>query len=221
MTPAGTVVQIPGAGLSLAIGAASASTTYNIYVWDSNADNVLDSIEFSATAPAYSGGIRVKTGATDRIFIGLARTNSTPAWVSGSLTRSWFNRTAAVQSTIFTTSRSTIATSLTEINTEIRQTILALEGDILDVTFESPVNISAGNRFGWGIGLDGVVGSSNITEMVPDGSGGYPSMVRRLETVTEGVHTLTIYGIVSSGTGTCRTGTTSGGFPVMKSRLGV
>lgn len=221
MTPAGTVVQIPGAGLSLAIGAASASTAYNIYVWDSNADNVLDSIEFSATAPVYSGGIRVKTGATDRLFIGLARTNSTPAWTSA-LTRSWFNRAAASQYTTFSTSRSTSSTSLVELNSEIRQTILALEGDVLDVTFESPTNMgAAGNRGGWGISVDGVVGSPNITEMVPDGSGIYQTVCRRLETITEGVHTLSVYGIVSASTLTFRPGVTSGGFPVMKSRLGV
>ncbi len=218
-TANGAVVQIPSAGLSLAVTGAAASTVYYIYAWDSNADGVLDNIEFSATVPAYSGGVRVKTGAADRIFIAIAYTNSTPAWL---LCRSWFNRTPAIGLSTFTTARTVSSLAYSEVHTEIRQTVLALAGDILDAAFESPVNMGAGgNRGGWGISIDGAVSNQSLMEIIPDGSGIYPSFVRRLEVLTEGVHTISVSAIVSSNNLIFRPGATAGGYPCLKTKLGI
>ncbi|MFP5504942.1 MAG: hypothetical protein ACLGH6_01970 [Gammaproteobacteria bacterium] len=83
----GTVRTIPSAGVTLGIGAASASTTYYIYAYYTG---LAIALEFSATgyATSTSNGVAIKSGDSTRTLVGMARTNASPAW---SLVRSYCN----------------------------------------------------------------------------------------------------------------------------------
>lgn len=129
-----------------------------------------------------------------------------------------YHRAVRSQANYFTATRSSSSTSFTEVNSEIR--LKFLDGGAYDATefsFESPVNISAagGNRFGFGITIDGVGTSTPTTELVPDGTGVYHTTTRRVIAPTLGVHTISIFAIVSSGTCNFRTGATATAFPTL------
>jgi hypothetical protein len=75
----GRLEVIPDAGVSLAIGAAAASTAYNIYAYMSGSTMTL---EFSATATALQAGtgVTIKSGDATRSFVGTDTTTGAPAW---------------------------------------------------------------------------------------------------------------------------------------------
>jgi hypothetical protein len=75
----GRLEVIPDAGASLAIGAAAASTAYNIYAYMSGSTMTL---EFSATATAVQAGtgVTIKSGDATRTFVGSVTTSPTPTW---------------------------------------------------------------------------------------------------------------------------------------------
>lgn len=86
---------IPDAGVTLAIGAASASTAYFIYAFMNSGTMTL---EFSATAHATQAGtgVEIKSGDATRTLVGWARANASPAWQDDNASYigvlSYFNR---------------------------------------------------------------------------------------------------------------------------------
>lgn len=104
----GKLEVIPDAGASLAIGAAAASTAYNIYAYMSGSTLTL---EFATTATAIQAGtgVTIKSGDATRSYVGSTVTTAGPAWTAPV---SFFNQPAgATLVGSDDTERTTVATS--------------------------------------------------------------------------------------------------------------
>ena len=76
---------IPDAGVTVGCTGLTNSTTYYLYAYD-NAGTV--TLDLSTTAPTTQNGIKVKTGATNRLMIARCQTNDSGAVVTANDTAS-------------------------------------------------------------------------------------------------------------------------------------
>ena len=93
MDGAGNILIINSTPVTLAIGAAAASTWY--YIYGSATAGTIDALEFSATVPVTAAnGVQHKTGAVGSVLLGWSQTTSAPAW-GADFTYSLFNELEA------------------------------------------------------------------------------------------------------------------------------
>ncbi|ANM09628.1 MULTISPECIES: hypothetical protein [unclassified Rhizobium] len=136
LTINGKHYSIPSAGVTLAPSGLTPATLYYIYAYMNSGTMTL---EASATASAVDSttGIRIKNGDATRTLVGMARPVTGPAWsdtLAQRFVRSWYNEPTLVMFNNFTANRTTTNTSLTELNTEIRNEFLLWTGEYVEAT---------------------------------------------------------------------------------------
>jgi hypothetical protein len=207
----GAVETIPDAGVSLAPPATDA-TLYYIYAYMSGGTMTLEASDTTHATQAGTG-VEIKSGDSTRSLVGMAYTVSS-AWVDTAqqrLVASWFNRRERNLHGGFSTNRSTVSTSIVEINSEIRASFLVWAGDdLFAYANQSPFLDGVGNVATSVIGLDGVA-----TILGGTFSGSYAASVSLWGSfngvytgASEGFHYITLGGSVSSGTGTWQASST-------------
>lgn len=174
LTINGTLRDPGSSGVTLAIGAASANTTY--YVYASWSGSVI-ALEFSATSFVIDSatGMPVKNGDATKTFVGLARTNASPAW---SQVRSYFNDPGLTVKASYSADRSTNSGTYAELNSEIRCSFLAFADDIVSVRVAGGAVLDVGPGDGYAFlaaAFDGTTQEDGGAVIGAPSSGGYPS----------------------------------------------
>ena len=114
--------------------------------------------------------------------------------------RSYFNRTIQKVANAFTTSRSTTSTSVTEINTEIRNEFLCWGDDLVSAQINGQLrnntsNVSTLNAIGW----DGTVDANTYTGAGDTNAGIVKNAANSgTHVFAEGYHYTTLMGLVAS-----------------------
>lgn len=156
----GTLCTVPGAGVNGTNGGLAASTLYYVYARDSNADGVVDTLEFSATPYAtHTDGTKIKSGDATRALVGMVRTNGSAQFVDTQaqrFVRSWFNDPGMQGGNVFTATRTGNSTTYAEVHSEIRCEFLAWADDIINFNTSgiATCDTSTGYCF-TGISIDG------------------------------------------------------------------
>ena len=208
LTIDGELRDLTSSGPTLAIGAASTNTTYYIYAaWSGTAVT----LSFSATAFVVDSttGLAVMNGDATKTFVGLARTNASPAW---SQVRSYYNDPGLVVKGTYSTDRSTASATFAELNSEIRCSFLAFADDIVSVQATGGAVLDVGPGDGYAFiaaAFDGTTQEDGGAVVGASAMGGYAAadwspinLAVRKTGLSAGYHYATIVG---------RTVATSGG----------
>jgi len=195
----GTAEEIPSAGVSLTVSGASASTTYYIYAYISSGTMTL---ERSATAYEINSttGMPQKTGDATRRLVGMARTDSGPAW---SIVRSFFNDPGLLVKNHFTAERSSAnVTTYTEINSEIRCEFLSWADEIVDIAVNGTIRIDSTNQeFYSAVSIDGTVQDAfTLMDSYAADANMPAALVFSASGLSEGYHYATIVGKSAANT---------------------
>lgn len=189
----------------------AASTAYYVYLFDNAGVLTMD---FSITAPAVdaTSGLKIKTGDTTRLLVGMVRTQgSTPGqFQTPALVLSWYKRRGIKASAALTANRATTSTSGVEINTEIQVKFLTWAEEAVLALYSGYGNNSAlGATHDTYITIDGIV-TTVVATIASAGAANHNDndSMAAATTVTEGYHYFTILAAVSSGTGTWGSGST-------------
>lgn len=215
----GTFYPIPNAGIAglgntnvFVNGAAAqnlaASTTYWVFAFV-NASVVTADFRTAAThatsLTAGNEGVEILTGDDTRSLIGMCRTNASSQFQVDSQNigvLSWFNKRPRIGQGVFTTVHSLSVTTPAEINAEIRVNFLSWF-DPIELGMGG-AELNAGTAANYtlfavdGTVIDGGVGAHSAAANYITSSGGATAWTPS----AEGWHTATLYGAVSSGTGT-------------------
>jgi hypothetical protein len=193
--------KIPSAGVAMSPASLAASTVYYIYAYISSGTMTL---EASATGHSVDSitGVEIKTGDSTRTLVGMARTDGAVAWETN--VRSWYNDNGYVGNGVFSTDRTTIQTSLTEINSEIRTGFLCWSGEIVSVSGGGThKNSNASSSVSSRLAIDTTQIGPTATEFTDTANQYYSfSLDSSTTSLSEGYHYLTIYGNVATNTGT-------------------
>ncbi len=197
--------QIPDAGVTLAVGAAAASTLYYIYAYMSAG---VMTLEFSTTTHATQAGtgVEIKSGDATRSLVGMARTTAGTAWADTDAQRfvlSWFNPRPLRGTAGFSALRSTSSAPMVEVHTEIRVEYLTWAGVAVQAKISGSVNNNtAGSGTYTAIGWDGVTanGSSQLT--IAAGVSYYDGIgcADDRTDLSEGYHYVTLMGAAGANT---------------------
>lgn len=198
--------QIPAAGVTLSNSGLAADTTYNIYAYMSGSTMTL---EASTTAHVESSttGMEIKSGASTRTLVGMARTNGSSQFFQSSSSLgviTYFNQRLKFIKSAFSTDRTTTSTSYTEINTEIRLPFLTWGNHDISWTVRGVVsnNTNAAKTY-TAVAIDTTIRGGTLCEQAPGLNGqNLNAAIAGYSDETEGYHYATIYGKVPSGTGT-------------------
>ena len=196
--------SIPDAGVTLAPGGLTASTTYYIYAYMNAGVMTLEAV---TTAPVTQAGtgIRIKGGpVASRTLVGMARTTAATAWVDSMTQRfvlSYFQRQLRAAGQKFTTIRTLTSASPVEIHTEIRLEFILWGEDPAFGSYSGTVftnTVSA--RLSQNLGLDGN-GAFPTGWVDFVGTGYVPLTTSAWLVASEGYHYLTLLGTHTPGTG--------------------
>lgn len=195
----GTTETIPDAGVTLAVTGASASTLYYIYAYMNSGTMTL---ERSTTGWALQAGtgVAVKSGDSTRTLVGMAYTNTVPAW---SLVASYYNRKQKAVRTSYTANRSTSSSSWSELNSEIRNGFLKWADEAAIAVGHlsgTPGVTNSAEPYG-AISFDGATDTNYGVYLGDVGSGTYPftKTVVKESPAAEGYHYATV--VVSAYSG--------------------
>jgi hypothetical protein len=208
---------IPSAGVSLTNAGLSGSTLYYVYAFMSGSTMVL---EASTTAYAIaSNGIPQKIGDATRTLVGMAYINNVTQFsnTDGSLfTRTYFNRFIKRSRSQFSVDRTVTSTAFIEINSEIRNSFLVWSGENVNFDTAGSFGIGTANAVAVSrISFDGAAAEQEacIASGATVGGGGGNSATVALSGVkiglSEGLHFATLFGAVSTNTGTWNSANTN------------
>lgn len=214
--PSGAVAALSSSGVTITYNNAyingtpaqtlSANTLYYIYLWNNGTSYVLDA---STTAPAVdsTSGIKIKTGDATRVYVGAVRTNGSSQFSDTDGARnvvSYFNPQPKTSKTYFSTQRNTTSTSWIEVNSEIRNGFVNIEGRPVEYSITGAAsNNTMNDSVNTAIGFNGTTPENGWTLSVPYtanapfaiGVGGYKTGL------TDGYNYATLLGEVFAGTG--------------------
>lgn len=197
--PAGTVLDIPSAGVAIDTTGLSATTKYFAYAYDNSGSLAL---EFSTTGHSRDAntGIEIKTGDATRVLVGGVYTNGSSQFADAAAWRgvaSWHNRRPRQLNGVFTTDRT--FTTTTEVNSEIRCYFFTW-GDAVAAQFSGYFSGSTTSNL---FSLLSLNGSTNFSTSRPVSGGvSYSPMVSGTFLPSEGGNYITVIAAASSGTGT-------------------
>lgn len=218
----GSGLFIPQAGVTLDSTGTTPNALLYIYAVDTDNDGVIDALEPSGT-PAVSDpstGVMVMPGAPNLGLVGMAMPGLAGAWVDAPdnrRVRSWYNRRSELVSNSFTGVKTTASATAVELASEIRINMLVWADEIIDVSAICWVSNSVAAITSIGVSLDGnaIVANHRAGSLGPDG---HSVSARDTFTPSEGLHYVTIFGSVSSGTGNF--GASAVGFGTLTGVLG-
>lgn len=199
--------QVPAGGVTLPPTALTPGAAYYVYAHDDGSGDI--ALEASPTGHVTDTtvgnvGIEIKAGDPTRSLVGLWLIIAGPAWsgVSGQ-GRSWFNDTTQAIFGASTAGATVNVTSYTHINAAADVTFLAWANDAISVSATGLASSSNGNSPEFlSIRLDG-------TQVGSEGAAVYSTQGFKTSItaayggrLTEGVHTLSMWGKVGSATAT-------------------
>lgn len=222
----GVVYQIPAAGIAgvantsvfvNGTGASNlaASTVYWVYAFINSSTVTADFRSASTHATSSTAGnvgTEILTGDDTRTLIGMVRTNASSQFVDSStqrFTRTWFNneRVAIVSPGMNGT---TTSTTNVEISSAGRTEFLVWSHELVDLSHTGTAynSLAAASTYS-SISFDGAAAELQVSGGSPGtASGDIPTSERVMRTgLSEGYHYATIFGRVTSGTGTWYAGT--------------
>lgn len=199
------------ASLTVTNSGLAASTLYYVYAAVSGGNMVLDAPSTTGYALA-ANGMPQKSGDVTRTLVGMISTNGSSQFVSqdGALqVRSYFQRSLQRTRTNFSTNQTTSSSTLAEIDTSIRNSFLAWNGEDISFATSGSTTTSTANAAVTAISFDG--GSVEEEGSAATGSSGIPINGIKVG-LSEGLHYCTLFGAInSSGTATWRGGTAPSG----------
>lgn len=217
--PNGFVYTIPSAGLTaantgatcylngVASSSLAASTTYFVYLWYNAGTPVID---FSTTGRATDAttGLEIKSGADDRLLIGMVKTNASSQFADSYAERwtiSWLNREIRTARAALAGNRTTSSTSLVEVtatNAE-RPQFLCWAGEVM-VHLSCYAGLSSGTGSNGFMSVEARIdaaGISCIANRTANLSAEYQQMAHTSSIVlADGSHAGQIYMLAISGT---------------------
>lgn len=204
----GVQYAVPAAGVTLTPSGLSGATLYYIYAY--MAASVM-TLEASATGHSTDAttGAEIKTGDASRSLVGMAYCPSGATFADTDAQRlvaSWFNRKPVEGRNYYTAARSTVSTSLVEVNTEIRNQFLTWLGEVarLEICAGLVTNDTGSAVVANSIAIDSTtVAEDVLAQYQPFTNGAVGTAMCALPKagLAEGFHYATLLGIVSSGTG--------------------
>lgn len=199
------------ASLTVTNSGLAASTLYYVYAAISGGNMVLDAPSTTGYALA-ANGIPQKSGDATRTLVGMISTTGSSQFVSqdGALqVRSYFQRSLQRTRTNFSTNQTTSSSTLAEIDTSIRNSFLAWNGEDISFATSGSTTTSTANAAVTAISFDG--GPVEEEGSAATGSSGIPINGIKVG-LSEGLHYCTLFGAInSSGTATWRGGTAPSG----------
>jgi hypothetical protein len=206
---------IPAGGVTLAPTGATPDTTYYVYAY-LNA-SVL-TLERSTTGHAtHTDGVEIKSGDPTRTLVGMARAITGPAWADTPAQRfvlSWLNRQPIAGRSRFTADRSTASTSVIELDPEIRCEFLtwgdaAVQGSVTGSWTCMAAVVFGATALAW----DGTTPEAMVSHVNPGLEWTVPVGLSTASPLTEGVHYLTLLGLMATNAGVWKgaSDSTSGG----------
>lgn len=200
---AGTVEQIPAAGVTISNSGLSNSTLYYVYAY-MNAGTM--TLELSATGHSqHTNGVETKTGDTTRTLVGMIRTNGSGEFADSASIRtvaSWFNR-RRIYSVTATLSDQTANTAFEEL-TGGSASFLSWAGEGVEIDIVGYVkNSAAGNNINTtSAAIDGSTSGAQTIATTYAADVDLPAYARAIVYPAEGHHLAAAFGKVSAGTGT-------------------
>jgi hypothetical protein len=181
-------------------------TRYYVYAFDNSGATVC---EISATTHVMDSvfGVEVKSGDQTRTLVGMVYTNAAGQFENSNAligVRSFFNRGALYATTNFAGNANTTLGTFVELNSSNRIILATWGGDLISLSYQGSQTASApGITLFTGIAADTFVNSlpgfliSNLIQP----NGGNPAAISGSITLAEGIHTFSLVGAVSGGTG--------------------
>jgi hypothetical protein len=215
LTIGGVNYTVPASGVSLAPAGLSTGTFHLIYAY-MNAGAMALEASTTVRATDATTGMQIKNGDSSRTLVGGAYVTAGPAFAdtaANRMVRSWFNRQrqdilgAEVAST-----RTTASTSLVELNTETRANFVIWSDESL-TAYASGWSFNGGaNETATSVGVDGVATKTPLNTTFGT-TGGPASSSGTITGLADGLHYITLAGVVSGGTGSwaAASGATRGG----------
>lgn len=202
----GIPLTLPSAGVTASNSGLTASTVYYVYLAGTTASPSL--VLSTTTHVTGSNGVEVMSGDATKTLVGMVYSNASSQFVpsaSGNrlLCRSWFERIRRFDN-VTTGSYTTTSTSLAEISSSMRINFLCWADEAVQVFTNGLISNSTASAT---TSVTGYMDGASVTPAQafnsPISNAGAPYNVASIQTYTEGVlHFYTLYGSVSSGTGT-------------------
>lgn len=205
ISAANTSIFVDGVGGSNLV----ASSTYFVYLFD-NAGVLTFDFSFTGYVVQAISGLKVKSAVNTRLFIGIARTNTSSQY---QLVVSQYSRRDITLKSNFTVDRSTTSATIVEINSEIRVPFLTFSDESISAQFSS---FGSNNTTGSGgltyITIDGISSISSVTADISSAANSvYNTSLAIQNSPSEGFHFMTIGGNqTNGGTATWAGGNTDG-----------
>jgi hypothetical protein len=204
---------IPASGPTLTVAGAglSASTLYYIYAFDSGGTLTLEASTTGHVTDA-TFGIETKSGDATRALVGMAYVDAASHFVDSTAARhlaNWFNRRSLDLTGTFSADRTTVSTSYTELNTEIRINFLTWADEAVEVSISGgAANSANGAATSAAIGIDSTSAPSSEAQCTAGAVNQRQSLSVAMSVIlSEGHHFATLLGGVSNGTATWWTAT--------------
>lgn len=193
---------IPSAGVSLAPSGLTSSTVYYIYAYMSGSTMTLEASTTGHSVDTTTG-VEIKTGDATRTLVGMGWATGTTTWGTGNAdVATWFNRRPVNIQGAFTADRSTTSTSFVELNSEIRTNFLTWGDAATTVASLSTTNNTTPPINLTKLSLDGSTDLVGNSVTILAGSGQNNAALFANYPTTEGRRYVTVFGRVTSGTGT-------------------
>ena len=206
----GVQCAIPAAGLSLAPTSLTSGTAYYIYA-TSTTPGVVTGLEASTTGHSTDTtlgnvGVEIKTGDSSRTLVGLVNVIAGPAFADSGQNRlvaSWFNPVSKTGVGTFSTTRSTTATTLGEVNSEIRVNFVTFVNREVEFRISGEMgNLTTTQLVVTALNIDGITQNESAASNVISAGSGAPIGISAKKSVSEGTHFCSLNGAVTGGTGT-------------------
>jgi len=199
----GVQYQVPIAGVSLAPTALTPGTAYYIYAYLSGGSLALaaSTVGHSADSTAGNVGIEIQTGNNAYTLVGYWLVSTGPAWSSVPVQGiGWFNKGNKLNTTAYTTARTTSSGTIVEINSEIRNTFLTWGSDPVDWRLNG--EIAATTSISTGVIISVAFDSATPEPQLSlAASSGVPIGLSAIKSgLSEGSHYATVVGGSSGGT---------------------
>ena len=215
LTINGANYEIPSSGVSLAPTSLSSATVYHIYAYMSGGTMTLEA-STTARETSTTTGMQVKTGDPTRTFVGWARTNGSTQWVDNSISAhviSWFNPRKKALLSVQTANNAFTSTSMAKISTVYDLFFLIHPDYAPELRFNGSAFASvSGIRVSVACAVDSTVYEGCLIQPADTGGLSVSSTAVAPSLSEATAYTASVYGAVSSGTGTLQYFSTAPGF---------
>lgn len=199
--------------ISVAVPSTTA-TPFDVFIYDNSGTLTLEAVNWTnsttrATALTTQNGVYVKTGGVTKRYLGTGCTTGVSGQCADSIANrllyNYYNRLPRQGLTQFTVSRTSSASSWSEVNSEIRFSyMVGVKEDASAVSFSGSVANSAGARAYTAFGIDSTTSAQTPQSrtLCASAGEGYLAALNMSTIFAAGLHYVTLLNYTSSGTNT-------------------